>query len=342
MNKVEKILSKPIAVLISDLHLKPETMEVALDALMQALDKAEELNVPLIDCGDILDSKDIIRATCANALIAILSATKASVVLINGNHTSINSLGDETSLNFLYPYAHVVDSIDRVSDVDAYLVPYRHNSQDMQYYINNIPEGSRIIAHTGVQGAYMGHYLRDTSSLPAASFANHRVISGHYHMAQNIYCGRPQKGAVGMFSYVGNPYTLTFGEANDGAKGFQVLYDNGQLESIPTNLRKHVVLECPYTDIKGSVSSSDLLWLKVSGPKSELARLNKVKIGEQIIGHSNYRLDLIPNDAPNYVPIPKDTSEGQVLDIIIDSTGETEQEKEKLKSLWRQTLDETN
>ena len=62
---------KPIAVLISDVHYTPSSLPIAHTAMKMALSKAEALKVPLIDCGDILDSKAIIRAECANALIEL-------------------------------------------------------------------------------------------------------------------------------------------------------------------------------------------------------------------------------------------------------------------------------
>ncbi len=61
-------MNKPKAVLISDLHFTPSTLELASSALIQAKDAAIRLDIPLILCGDTLDTKDIIRARLVDSV----------------------------------------------------------------------------------------------------------------------------------------------------------------------------------------------------------------------------------------------------------------------------------
>lgn len=335
---------KPTAVLISDIHFTPATLELATESLMQAISKAKELKVPLVIAGDTLDSKAIIRAEVSNRLVDIFGRERQSfleqVFMLVGNHDMMNEKGEGHSLNFLRDYVNIVQNPVFVEEVWATLIPYQASADALQAILDRTPKGGLIIMHQGVQTAFMGHYVQDKTSLPKEAFADFRVISGHYHRAQDIKCGRPRKGAVGLLSYIGNPYSLTFGEAADGPKGFQVLYDDGLMEQVPTNLRKHIVFE---TDVSnwweiGKQDPRDLLWIKITGPASELSSLNKQSVAA-VVGHSNFKLDKLPLDrALSEEARPKDATEANTLDRLIDQLAEAPGQKSSLKKLWRDIL----
>lgn len=331
-------MKKPRAVLISDLHFTLATLELASDALKQAQRRAVKLEVPLIIAGDTLDAKAIIRGEVANRLIEIfrLEPDLETYILV-GNHDLINEKGSEHSLNFLKAYCSVIQAPVKVRGL--YLVPYMSDSLKMQEFLSSIPKGETLIMHTGVQTAFMGHYVTDKSSLPKEAFADFRVISGHYHRAQDIKCGRPRKGAVGLFSYIGTPYTTSFSEYADGPKGFQVLYDDGLMKLIPTNLRKHVILERTFSEGINHgepLSPNDLLWLKVSGTYQELESLNKHKIGMALLGHSNFKLEKIYTDAAKTEAETEKYTGEELMDKLIDNTAESANDKAALKKLWRE------
>jgi len=333
--------SKPVAVLISDIHFTPATLELATKSLIAAQDKAAHLRVPLIIAGDILDSKALMRAECVNRLIDIFCIPVCETILIPGNHDLLNEKASTHTLNFLRPYISVIDESFILSPI-GYLLPYHSDVEKLQETLNEIPKGRTIIMHQGVQTAYMGHYQQDKTSLPKEAFADFRVISGHYHRAQDIKCGRPRKGAVGLFSYIGNPYTLSFGEANDGPKGFQILYSNGLLEQVPLNLRKHVIIERDTANLYSridNVNTEDLVWLKVTGVRSELDALSKNDLGLKLLGRTNYKLDKIYTDVSK-IPVKTDTmNDGEVLDALIDAESDTPVQKDTLKRLWREVIE---
>lgn len=332
----------PKAVLISDEHYTPSSLPVAHAAMKQALAKAEELEVPLISCGDLLDSKAIIRAECANALIELFSTAQTRVIILVGNHTLINEKGSEHSLNFLSPYAEVIDEPKFDEALGIWLIPYQSNQDKLKLALAGCAKGSTIIMHQGVLSADMGHYVKDSTSLPREEFADFRVISGHYHKAQDIKCGRPRKGALGLFSYVGSPYTTSFSEANDGPKGFRILYSDGILESVPTNLRKHIILDRPILTALTPVpeyAPGDLVWFKLRGPKVALDECDKDYIGKKLFGHSNFKLDKIPDDVDYSKEIKKDLKDSEILDSLIDSTLADADQKKVLKGLWREVVE---
>lgn len=337
----------PLAVLISDIHFTPATLDLATQSLQHAMEVRTSLAVPLIIAGDTLDSKAIIRGECANRLISIFEGwLTGRCYMLVGNHDMISEKGEEHSLNFLSTYVNVVQSPVQVPELDGvWLLPYFNNAENLLKALEGIPKGSTLIMHQGVMGAEMGHYAVDKTSLPREAFEDYRVISGHYHKAQDIKCGRPRKGAVGLFSYIGNPYTLTFAEANDGPKGFQILYSDGLMEQVPTNLRKHVILEysvdnLPDAPPKG-VCQDDIIWLKLTGPRSVLDKVKKADIASKLFGNMNFKLDKIYLDVEQAVQASKAPStDEEIFDTIIDlnSPGEPPEQIAKLKKLWRELV----
>lgn len=333
--------NKPVAVLISDIHFTVPTLELASASLLQAQYKALQLGVPLIIAGDILDTKAIIRAECANALMRLLIVQDApKTYIMVGNHDLCNEKGSDHALNFLHGLCtKVVDRpMDlRLGDLDVMLVPYYSDAVKLKLLLEDEDNPRTLIMHQGVQTAYMGHYQQDKTSLPKEAFKDFRVISGHYHRRQDIKCGPPRKGAVGLFSYIGNPYTLNFGESEDPEKGFQILHSDGLLEHVPTNLRKHVVFNNKPHCL---INRQDLVWLKLSGSKTELDAFDKEQWGKDILGHSNYKLEKIYPEAEKLPEIVKPKKDSEVLDALIDNTGESTQDKESLKVLWRSLVND--
>lgn len=351
----------PKAVLISDEHYTPSSLPIAHAAMQQALKKAEELEVPLISCGDLLDSKAVIRAECANALIELFSGAQTRIIVLVGNHTLINEKGSEHSLNFLSPYADVIGEHKFDEELGLWLIPYQSSQDKLKLILSGCAKGSTIIMHQGVLGADMGHYVKDSSSLPIETFKDFRVVSGHYHKAQDIKCSGDAQitkvnrktgvitaktleypNSIGIFSYVGSPYTTSFSEANDGPKGFRILYSDGTLESVPTNLRKHIVLDRPILTALTPVpeyNPGDLVWFKLRGPKVALDECNKDHIGKKLFGHSNFKLDKIPDEEVYSNEIEKDLKDSEILDNLIDSTLADADQKKVLKGLWREVVE---
>lgn len=342
---------KPVAVVISDVHYSLSTLELADKAFRMAIDEAARLVVPLIDCGDLTNDKAILRGEVVNTIITTMKyAEEKGVTVYNlvGNHSLLNEKGEENALHFLQPYTTLIQhpvSIDGLN-----FIPYQNSAEKVEAALAEFLKGSLIFMHQGVQGAWMGDYVQDKTSLPKEAFADYRIISGHYHRAQDIKTGRPRNGGVGLFSYVGNPYTLSFGEHNDGPKGFQILHSDGLLTQVPTNLRKHVVVEFDEDALTGvssitrgprdlawGIRSNDLVWAKLHGPASILDKVNKKDLGKSL-GVENFRMDKIETEVTRLEDKTEKLTELQVLDKLIDQTGEPDNQKSSLKNLARELL----
>lgn len=322
-------MSKPLAVLISDIHYTLSTLDLADSALRSAIKAAEDLNIPLIIAGDTLDSKSIIRAECANRLITTLKSPKIKTYTIVGNHDRINEKSSEHSLNFLEEYTTVVNSTLNV--VNVWLLAYQHDKQYITDALKVIPHNGIVIMHQGVQSAYMGHYVQDKTSLPLEAFKNHRVISGHYHRAQDL----------GTVSYIGNPYTLSFGEANDGPKGYTVLYSDGSMERIPLDLRKHVVIDTSIDELSNLTNNTrpiDLVLLKIKGNRHDLQNLKLSEVRKKFV--QPIKIDLIPTDQNvGHVTSNIVQTDAEILDKVIDTTSTDPNEVALLKKHWRLLLE---
>lgn len=332
--------NKPIAVLISDIHFTPSTLELASQSLLKAQYKAKILDIPLIIAGDTLDSKAIVRAECMNKLLQMFAVTDApKTYILVGNHDLCNEKGTEHSLNFLnhrHPKLKVVDNSQAIvlNGQLVMLIPYQSDSRNFKAILYDEDTPDIVICHQGIQGAWMGHYVQDKTSLPPETFDGLRVISGHYHRAQTIKCGD-----TGLFSYIGNPYTLSFAEAEDGPKGYQILMDDGTLEFVSLDLRRHIVIEADldrWREIEPQ-DPKNPLWIKITGNALDLHALKKEDVAK-VVGHSNFKLDKLYTVNSSTTPKPKAITEDALLDSIIDETSESVDNKTLLKSLWREIV----
>lgn len=322
----------PVAVLISDVHYSLSTLELADAAFRMAIDKASELNVPLIDCGDLTNDKASLRAEYLNRLIASLQVAelkRVSVYLLIGNHSLLNEKNSAHALHCLDPYAVVIS--ESTSTGEFNFIPYQSSPESFQVELAKFPKGSTVIIHQGVKGGNAGHYIQDHSAVDAEILKDYRTVGGHYHNHHSI----------GTHTFVGNPYTLTFGEHADDPKGFCILFDDGTVEQVPTNLRKHVKVECDTWNYHNlpELGINDLLWLQIHGPKLELDLINKSDIGSKLPFGNNFKLDLVPTDSQvlqgSNQPNNEKPTSLELLDSLIDSSDETPESKEELKALYR-------
>lgn len=341
--EMNKMKIKPIAVLISDIHYNINTLEVADKALRMAVDKANELGVNLIVAGDLHDTKANIRAECIQAIQNTLGKLYfcLKAYLLRGNHDSLNEKSSIHSLSVLQNNSVEVVNNVQFYGTDYYLVPYHSDPEQLKAYLKTFPIGATLIMHQGLESSNSGHYIQDKSAVSHSDVKDYRVISGHYHQRQDIKTGRPRKGAVGLWSYLGNPYTLGFGEANDPEKGFSVLMSDGSLEFIPTNLRRHRIVEIDLEDGMPTVppdliKDSDILWVKITAASDRLAGVTREDIVRIYNIRQSFKLDLIPKDQ-NMVHIDQNLvqSKSEILDTLIDGLNESEVRKSRLKAMWK-------
>lgn len=327
-------MNKPVAVIISDVHYSLQNLKLADASMRMAISKANELRVPLIVAGDLHDTKANLRGECVNAMVETFRYANSPPHVLIGNHDKINEKSEEHSLKFLAAYAALIDylPLSTLRNV-GYLIPYQHDPNILKSYLRKLPKNSTLIMHQGLEGSHMGDYIQDKSAISHEDVTGFRVISGHYHARQTI--DLPNGG---KWDYIGNPYTTSYGEANDLPKGFQILMDDGSLEFVPTDLRSHIVIDTvvselvaiPYTHKPG-----DLLWFKCRGTHEELSRINRRFIADNYGIEEGFKLDLIPLSGISEKP-SRQLGNVELMDKLIDSlTNTSDERKLKLKELWR-------
>lgn len=328
---------KPIAVLISDVHYNINTLPLADAAMRQAITSANSLRVPLIVAGDLHDTKANLRGECIAAMLETFSLLRDKAYIIVGNHDRINEKAPAHSLEFLRSY----EIIDKpFFNPQLTMLPYFHSPDELRECLKQVPDGCTIIMHQGLESSNAGDYIQDKSAIKPLDVEGRNIISGHYHTRQTI--ALPNGGA---WNYVGNPYTLNYAEANDPPKGFQILHDDGSLEFVPTNLRKHMRIQI--VNAAGGfmqlgtrplpvIGPQDLVQVKMVDTREALQHITKAQISEFLGGVENLRLDFEYLDINNPAKPELNATGAPLLDSIIEGLQNTSAErKERIKALWR-------
>lgn len=333
-------MPKPIAVLISDVHYNIQTIELADAAVNMAIDKANELNLHLIVAGDLHDTKANMRAECVSAMLKTFARCKNRAIIMRGNHDSIHEKSESHALDFITHYADVFNTPVYLNDLKLCLIPYQHDARDFKHIIRDVRDNAAtwpVIVHQGLTGSDGGHYFKDSSAVTPSDVAGLRVISGHYHNRQSV-----ELPDDGRWDFLGNPYTLGWGEASHQPKGFHVLLDDGSLQFIPSGLRKHVVYEVRWDEklpYCGAHEDGDLVMIKLSGTREQLAKVDKTRLGKGMGVKGDYRLELVPMSVLGDAKIKENAAElsrEATLDKIIAELDNCSQEqKERLKLLWK-------
>jgi DNA repair exonuclease SbcCD nuclease subunit len=329
---------KPLAVVISDVHFKLDTLEVATAAFTRAIDTAAELGVSLIDAGDITNDKAILRAEVVNRLLELrryAEDRRVYIVSIVGNHSLLNEKStDANALEFIggdwwapvnVPIVGAELADCPVAYAELAFIPYQPNPEDFYDFIETLPKGSIVIGHQGTKGGVMGDYIQDHSAIDPKRIRDWRVFLGHYHQHYEL------ENTVS----IGNPYTLTFGEANDLPKGFLIVYDDGSYDRVLTHLRKHVIIDATMGDTIAAPDKTDIVWFKLRGTRGEIAHLGKEAFAKAM-NRSDFKFEKIYTDsATTNIKTDKKT-DVEIFDAIVDRLEESAQQKATLKALARE------
>lgn len=216
-------------IVCGDPHCRPDN----LDKIHKLLELIESYGLPTIFLGDMLDSRDIVRAQCLNTYINYFKNSKLDYVILCGNHDAINSEAKEFSLEplKLLKNVTVVDKPYLLGDI--LFMPYYRNPGKFRAIIDQYKDAKYLFMHQDMVGmdwgnghiATEGNNLIDISSFKA-------VYSGHYHKYQ----------VKNNLTYIGTPFSHNFGESNQDKYLGLFDADTGGFSTLKTDFPKHITV----------------------------------------------------------------------------------------------------
>jgi len=188
----------------SDLHLSQRSAEWVFAALEPLRADAEEHGGTTVLVGDILDQPSMVHMPTFNRLREVLQSFKGSVLVVAGNHDQYD--GTRNALEALDGGNVTVISepmVTRVGLVVPYLPPDRF-WEAVEALKREATEAQMGCwwTHQGWRGSYLNNMRRDHDGLSCKRVTAKLVVSGHYHMPQNL----------GPIIYCGSPYETSFSE----------------------------------------------------------------------------------------------------------------------------------
>ena len=277
---------------VGDPHVTHKNLDIAHDLVTQV----EAKGLDVIWLGDMLDTKEVIRGKCFNFWFNYFRSSKLNHKVLVGNHDYFNLECQEHSLEGLkaLPNVVVVDDLLIVDELKAAFIPYVHDDANLVAMLDKIPHGMNLFGHLELAGFDFGNgYICEQGAVGKRYEKFPQVITGHFHKYQ-------QQANI---TYLGTPYSLTFGESNQIK--YLATYDTEGETSLTlttTTFRQHVTVDY-------NLNESDCDW---PIRKEDLVRINLIGTQEQIAAY-----DRSPWDEYQVKFVPKPTDQ-QSMDVEID------------------------
>lgn len=257
-------MKKPIALVLTDTHLKPDNISLVEDIFNQAISKCKELNInTILHGGDWFNSRtgqplSVLKAT--QRIIDKLKSNKITVGIIGGNHDKTDYDSEESFIDVFGSTAFIVtqDYLNvHFGTINVHFLPFFKESgsymQRLQDIKINKEETNILITHVAINGVKNNDHSVVSEAIPSSAFNKFdKVLVGHYHNQQqfdNIY-------------YIGSAYQANYGE--DENKGFTLLYDDGSIEFIQSKFPKYINYEIDVQDL----TSKEIVQLQEERKKS--------------------------------------------------------------------------
>lgn len=206
--------SKTKFVVLSDLHVKRETLQTCLQALQITHDEAVKRNAAILFLGDFWHARGNLPVDPLNAVLTQLSTWKVPIIMIPGNHDLVSRTGNGVSL---VPLATTLGShrclliTKPTVCLNALFLPYMHDTMALKSTLkeaSTLPNKlNAIFCHAEVAGARLADRIvspSDERTLNPQDFpSTTRVYSGHIHRPHTV---------SDSIRYVGSPYQVSAGE----------------------------------------------------------------------------------------------------------------------------------
>jgi exonuclease SbcD len=294
-------MKKPIALILTDTHLKLDNIDLVNAIWQQAINKCKELKIDNIFFGgDFFTSRNAQPLDVLQEGLNIVKAVKEAKIklfAISGNHDKVDLNSEKSYLDIYEPYLHLLcreqTMIFQTAPIGIYMVPYFKESGKYLEHLKEVigmlevSKGSKafkctkhiLITHIAVTGVMNNDGSKVENNLTTDLFkAFDKVMTGHYHdqskIDKNIF-------------YIGSAYQANFGE--DDQKGFTILFDDGSHEFIQSDFPKYIKHIINISDTKKvkevlknkQIDSADNIRIVFTGDDTQLSALNKEKFAEK-------------------------------------------------------------
>lgn len=301
----------------------PHITHKSLDRAIGLFDLVEAMGLPAIWLGDLLDTKEVIRGKCLNLCIAYFQRSKLHHYVIIGNHDYFNLDCDAHALEALklLPNVTIVDKPTTIAN-GIVAIPYYHDQEKLRQALVSIPsqDETTLFAHLEVTQFDFGNGHICTKGLSIEALVGFKqVISGHFHKFQES----------GNLTYLGTPFSHSFGEANQVK--YIGMYDaeKDQLRKAETPFPRHISIEQNCDDPKtvytnlSNLTKSDLYRIILTGEQANIDQFPKHSFEDYNI---------------KWVSRPSDFSDN---DVTIEDTSSNESQFRKWATEVRKMDDET-
>jgi DNA repair exonuclease SbcCD nuclease subunit len=217
---------------VGDIHCKLEN----LDKVKLLFEIIESLGNPTILLGDLLDTKDLVRARCLNLYYECFSKSKLEFTVLVGNHDLINIDRKDHALTPLCALKNVTIVDEPYISTNYLFLPYNKSLSELSESVIHAKESEIkfIFGHLDIQNFNYGNGIISQEGFKLEDFKGFkRVLLGHYHCFQT----------KDNLTYLGTPFSHSFGES-DQTKYIGILdIEINQLELLETPFPKHRTFE---------------------------------------------------------------------------------------------------
>jgi DNA repair exonuclease SbcCD nuclease subunit len=294
------------ALIVTDLHLRPSTLEMNQKVLSLIEEKIEELKPDyLINLGDTFHTKNNIQITVQNEYQNFIEKISKKVKVINlvGNHDWGIQYSEHpfNALKFM-PNVTVVEDVFTLGK--CAFISYCRETTRFQEMLERAGHNiERVFAHMDMNGFTPGSGWEEVSPFfDPEYFKNYKqIISGHLHLAQNKTLSSGTE-----IIFVGSAYTTDFGESDQEKRFLYMDLDTGDWESIPTGMTMHKTFKIKageaFPEIpKDEVNLGVRFRVIVSGTKEQINTLILPKrydaqISYDLISAAGARIELSATD----------------------------------------------
>ena len=220
-------------ILFSDLHYSHETKDTCFEVLRFIHKKALEINAKIYFLGDFWDHvyrRGTLPVDLLNEMVRFFSSEwRVFTTMIPGNHDYFDSAEEEHGLEMFKQFHHI-HVLDSATVLDGVLfLPYRKKPDNIRNSIAETSEVNTIVGHLDIIGAKMNNTRKSTKGCSKDMFTV-PTYSGHYHTPS----------VHGNVRYIGSPYQVHLGEAEDKKHLCVINYKTGELvDQIPIDIGRH-------------------------------------------------------------------------------------------------------